>query len=35
MSMKIRLLTAVGATMLVALSPTLHGLQVLAMISHY
>ena len=35
MSMRIRLLSAVGATMLVALSPALHGLQVLAMISHF
>ena len=31
---KIRLLTAVGATMLVALSPALHGLHVLALVSH-
>ena len=35
MNMKIRLLTAVGATMLVVLSPALHSLHVLAVINRY
>ena len=35
MHTKIRLLTAVGATMLVALSPALHSLHVLAVISRW
>ena len=35
MSLKIRLLSAVGATMLVVLSPALHSLHVLAMISRF